>query len=446
MADELKDEGAAPTASLVSVLPHALTLNIFSLLPVDARARAKLVCVIWGTALADASLWTRLDLSRSSGVTVAVTDEVLRGASGLARGGVVALDVSGCEHRISRVALLAVLTANAGALRELSACEVCTEALANRHYGFVQMLWPELLLDAPNLRLRSINVATLRCFSAEAQSLLRNELPFGSLRVRRVSVHFGEDDDAPLGEVLAGVAEHASLSGITLFRAPLAAPALLDAVVDVALSRRFELVTLFNCRLSPASVPSLPRLVRNGALTELNIVEYNDGPQVFLEAPSAALLCDALRANTTLTSLHLDGVCVGGKGAVTAAVLGALTAHPSLCTLSCCGWSVDDGDAATIIGAALGALVASNAPALQSLSLPYANLRDVGLGPLLHALMGNTHLTELDISGNGMSEECARDQLLPAVRANTSLRSLCMNGDFDSAREAEALVESRAPQ
>ena len=45
-----------------------------------------------------------------------------------------------------------------------------------------------------------------------------------------------------------------------------------------------------------------------------------------------------------------------------------------------------------------------------------------------------------------LSEECARDRLLPAVRANVGLRSLRMHDGRDSAREAMALVASRAPR
>jgi hypothetical protein len=166
---------------------------------------------------------------------------------------------------------------------------------------------------------------------------------------------------------------------------------------------------------------------------------------VLLEAPSAALLCDALRANTTLTTLQLDGLGVWDEAAFGSALLRALTAHPTLCKLSCDEWHVSVEDAADV-GAAFCALVAANAPALQCLSLRLANLQVIGLGPLLDALPSNTHLTELDISGNDMSEECARDRLLPAVRANVGLRSLRMNDVCDSAREAMALVASRAPR
>ena len=45
-----------------------------------------------------------------------------------------------------------------------------------------------------------------------------------------------------------------------------------------------------------------------------------------------------------------------------------------------------------------------------------------GLAPIVEALALNRHLRELDLSYNDMSEAFAREQLLPALRANTTLR------------------------
>ena len=99
----------------------------------------------------------------------------------------------------------------------------------------------------------------------------------------------------------------------------------------------------------------------------------------------------------------------------------ALTGHPSLDYVDLSSHTPPDQLAA---GAALGALIAANAPALKMLDVSHSALGDVGLGRLCDALPRNTHLRRLHIGVNGMSADFARHTLLPSVRANTSLRDL----------------------
>jgi hypothetical protein len=451
-ATRMADKVAAPAASFVSVLPHALALNIYARLRLDERARCACVCRGWCTAVHDAALWTRLDLSASSGVKCAVNDAVLRGASGLARGSLAVLDVSDCKH-ISHAALLAVVVANAGALRKLSVPELRTEASLRWWHLKPDMLFlEEVLLAAPNLSL--LRAGNLVCASKAAQPVLRNEPPYGPLRARSVCVEYGMDEDngvlladnAPVHDVLAGVADHAPLRELELVIPYLDTHGLIATVVDVVLSPRFQSLTLFGCCLSTVCVPPLARRLRDGALTKLSIREYDD-TLVLLDAPTAALLCDALRANATLTSLEL-GSTFWTDAAISVALLGAVTAHASLRHLYCEGWFNEGefGDAAADVGAALAALVAANTPALMTLSL-VRRITDAGVGPLLDALPGNTRLFWLDISNNNMSAECARDRLLPAVRASTSLTVVRAHNTFrnvhEGEREAEALAASR---
>jgi hypothetical protein len=105
------------------------------------------------------------------------------------------------------------------------------------------------------------------------------------------------------------------------------------------------------------------------------------------------------------------------------------------------------GGCVAFAGAALGALLAANAPALRELDVSCCHLGDAGMGPLLQALPRNTHLRELTCGSNDMSDAFARDVLLPAVRANGSLRTLVMHVIFepqlDAAREAEDVVNAR---
>jgi hypothetical protein len=131
----------------------------------------------------------------------------------------------------------------------------------------------------------------------------------------------------------------------------------------------------------------------------------------------------------------------------------ALTAHPTLEELHLDNNMSIFDDHAAAVGAALGALVAANAPALQMLNVSYSSLGDAGLAPLVDALPRNTHLRLLHCKDNPMSDAFARDTFLPAIRANTSLRVLSASewwgGDEDrivpdEVLQAEALVKARA--
>jgi hypothetical protein len=384
-----------------------LVLAVFARLPVDARARCKLVCRGWRDTLMDVSLWTRLDLSPSSGVRVAVKDAVLSGASGLARGGLTALDASDCFN-VTHDALLAVVAANAGALTEL---HLHTEG--SRPALLTYPNAEALLRKAPLLRVLDADVRTA---DTEAPRMLRNEALFGPLRVRYLVVKFSEEEAGIGAEVTAAIAVHASLSSVRIASARLDVPGALDAFVDAALIRRLSAVTLFSCHLSPTSAPALARLLGGSALTELTISNF--GMQL-LDAPAAALLSDALRGNSTLTWLELHAVRLSEDPAAAVVLLGALTGHVSLQFLALTDEAEPTEQAVALIGPALGALVGANAPALQLLLVHKCNLGDAGMRPLLEALPHNTHLKALSCVRNGASAACARDVLLPAVRANT---------------------------
>jgi hypothetical protein len=238
------------------------------------------------------------------------------------------------------------------------------------------------------------------------------------------------------------------LKGAWLEDVPLDTPAVLDALIDAALARRFSELSLICCSLSPASIPAFVRLLGGGALTHLII----SGEQKLLDAPAAALLADALGANTTLRIFQLDGVLLWDDTEAGFAVMTALTAHPSLQGLFLANNEMHIGNAVAA-GAALGALVAANAPALQTMNVSYSPLGDAGLAPLFGALARNTHLHILHCEDSAMSDAFARDTFLPAIRANTTLRELAAShwwgGEEDGIApaevlQAEALVAARA--
>jgi Ran GTPase-activating protein (RanGAP) involved in mRNA processing and transport len=185
----------------------------------------------------------------------------------------------------------------------------------------------------------------------------------------------------------------------------------------------------------------LARLLGGDALRELFLFNGEDGEQL-LDEPSATLLANALRANSTLTDLTLEAVNLWSDPAAAELLLHAATAHPSLRKLELHSNRVNASTQA--IGRALGALVAANAPALEYVNLADCQLGEVGLGPLVEALPANTHLKTLRCYYNGVSAAFARERLLPAARANTSLRALVLINDgedwLDDDQEPEAVV------
>jgi hypothetical protein len=417
-------------------LPIPIVLHIFGLLSVDCRLRCAEVCRGWRTVLAERSLWTRLDLTAESGVHLPsgwrdALDALLRCAAARAGGSLQALHIN-CSV-VTHEALLEVAAANAGALRELHAhADLTTEDL-----GLNAAQAAALLAAAPLLRVFATDLYSGYADAEATRRALRHEAPFAPLRVRNVGADLSNEDEADVVALAADVAAHAFVRGATLYNGPLDDAVALDAVVDAALARRMQTVALQLCNLVPASAPALARLLSSDALMKLECTRMD-----LLNAPAAAVLAAALRANSTLTSLTLDCVGVFTDVAAGAELLGALTGHVSLRVLNLTENIMVAAQQAAA-GAALGALLAANAPALTELDVSWCRLRDDGLRALFEALPCNTHLRSLYVPYNYISEAFARGVLLPAVRANSSLRTLRTGADVESAADAERIVNSR---
>ena len=183
---ESASEAARGGATLgFRALPPAVVLRVFALMPADARARAALVCRAWRDAIAEPSLWTRLDLSPASGVTVNVTDAVLRGAAARARGQLTIMAMSG-YNSTTRGALLEVLALNAGSLREL---HWLTEQDDDAYLSFDNV--QQLLHAAPHL---DVVHADVGASFAHSVRMLRNEAPYQALRIRAIEVTQIDDE------------------------------------------------------------------------------------------------------------------------------------------------------------------------------------------------------------------------------------------------------------
>jgi hypothetical protein len=405
-------------AAARSMLPLALLLVIFALLPADARLRSAAVCRAWRAALADPALWARLALPAGR-----ASDALLRTAVGRARGALRSLDLSACDT-ISHATLIAVVTASGATLRELRLRrpDECAEPGQFRDYERVAAL----CCAAPQLQLFSIRDVT--CVAEHAIPLLRNEPPFAAVRLRRL--HAVWFHAASVLALAAALPAHASLASLFVDHAPLDAPGCLDALVHAVVAcRALRALTFSGCdlALAPAAAPALARLLAAGALASLCLCNE---PPLLRRGGAAAALAAALAASSTLTQLSLNDVGLFADPAATAALLRALRAHPRLRSLQLQQNALAESDdaARAAAGAALAELL-SHATALQHLDLSACRLGDAGLAPLAAALRSNTHsattqLQSLFCGGNAVSDAFAREQLLPAVRASAAVREL----------------------
>ena len=418
-----------------------MALRIFAALPADARARAGLVSRAWRDAIAEPTVWTRLDLSPRSGVAQPVTDALLLGAAARAHGQLTTLRLEECVNgAIIDEDVLDVLEANAGSL-----CELFFTYTGNV-LSTVEDI-EAILQAAPHLR----SFETEAILSLEdATRVLINEPPFETVRLSRLDlkppaegVIAGED---ALLAFAAAVSAHAPLHSLYLDTLRLS-PAVCDALSAAALTCRLRQLVFNGCGLSPACVPALARLLRGGSLTSVQM--YNHGA-LLLDMPAAEQLGNAFAASRQLLEVHLCGVRLWDDDDAAVVLLRSLTGHCSLRTLVLGGNYPPD---ASIAGAALGAIVFVNSAALRSLDVEHSTLGDPGIGPLMAALRHNTHLRELICNNNGMSAAFARARFLSAVRDNTSLRKLVASEQWGNQEdgqappavlEAEALVAARA--
>jgi hypothetical protein len=175
MATALPDTRADPCA----VLPHALALRVFGGVSVEERLRCREVCRSWCATLDDHTLWLRLDLTRAGGAACSVL--LLLAATARAVGQLQALRLTyGAHDARMRAALPNVAAANSATLQEL---RLHADGFLTR---FPATTVEALLRAAPHLQILEADVYLSH--ADEAHRLLRNEPPFGPLRVSRLCV------------------------------------------------------------------------------------------------------------------------------------------------------------------------------------------------------------------------------------------------------------------
>ena len=294
-------------------LPRPLALAIFALLPVDTRLRRCEVSRAWRALLADTTFFERIDLHASSGLQ-RFSEKLLRAAVAKAGGQLCALDITG-QHggkrffpaRLVRL-LLEVAAANAATLTEL---RVDTgqfwRGTDNAHMR-------ALLATAPALQRFETSVDTTD--RQVARAMLRNEPPFKAVRLRRLWMN-GSNATAHVVAFSSDFRCHASLECLVLSNAALDTTAAMGAVMEACIALRLHKLVLCNCRIVPAVLSQLIRLIAAGALRELGL--FNEGVELFDEGhESTQLFVAAVRASA-MTRLKLENVGAASKSVVEAA-------------------------------------------------------------------------------------------------------------------------------
>ena len=284
---------ALPTFLDLLALPRPLVLAVFARLPVDTRLRCSEVNRAWRALLAETSLWICLDLSTSSGLIEPCSEPLLRAAVAKAGGQLRALDITGrfqdFELDDNRL-LLELLAANATTLTEL-------RVNSGRFWSSQRVR--AVLEAAPALSLFESSVS-MDQDGEDAHAILRNEPPFQAVRVRRLLVNeFLSETTVAMSSALRC---HASIDELSFIMTALNTSDAMCAVVEACITLRLHTLRLHNCRVTPATLPELTRLVAAGALREL-IVD-NCGVEMFDEAHETTGLFVAAVRMSAMTTLQ----------------------------------------------------------------------------------------------------------------------------------------------
>ena len=291
--------GRAPpsVSDVLSPLPRWFVHAVFLLLPVDTRLRCCEVDRAWRALLADATLFSCLNLSASSGVA-RFSLPLFRAAVAKAGGQLRALDVSGHgDWPVTLQTLRDVLVANANTLKELRV------VASYRWFGAAQVM--ALLEAGRSLERLELNLGAITTADAEQCSrYLRSEPPFASLRLRGLAFDGrGLDSPARVKAIFADLHKQQLLEHLEIRYASFNDAATMRVFVDAAL--KIESILLWGCQCMPATVPELTRLV-SGAARRISI--YKNGVELFQAGADTDAFCAAVRASERLTRLALYSV------------------------------------------------------------------------------------------------------------------------------------------
>jgi hypothetical protein len=410
----------------LDALPPAVLRLILAELPVDSRARCCAVCRAFRDVLASPAMWDCLDFSRADGVAdERLTEWLILGAAGRAAGQLRVLNLDRILNPQLTDLIQDIVDDNAATLREINTGYVAQDAAYFR----------TLLEAAPGL---TSLTAWLDDSAAALAPVLRGDAPYAPLRAQYVGLGLGHATREHCAAVAAALAQHASLKRLAVYGAQggLTIDGL-TAVLEAAAARRPSVFEFTTSAFFPRNGPALARLLQGGSVVTLSfsMLQFPHGPQ---RQNTVLQLFAALRGCTSVTDLQLQnmmGTQQWGIASIMAqpycgALMDALAQLPALTALDL-SWNPvpNNADADRVAaGTALGALLASDPPALRSLDITYMRLGDAGLEPLLEGLARNTHLRALECRHN--DGQLLEGRLMQA-QLEIAGRALNLAGDDD---------------
>jgi len=413
---------AALSLPLLGPLLGDLVKLILRLLPLDERLRARELSRGWRFFLEDASFWTHVDLSKSCGVNPRFLSDsrlalaLLRAACVRAKGGLQSLDNSGVAVAwpVARQEVPSVLqwaealsVADKANLRDLVA-----PTSRSLYAGQVTALCRAL----PLCRVR----CGVRCDAVEALPLLRREPPHALLTIGGLRVSNNEDGDQAFLDLASALSVCMGMEKLHFFDVPLTTRAVLDALVDAAISAGIKDMDFEECGLSQTALPALTRLMQSPGFERLSV--WNDDATLFV-GPAAPAFCEALRNCKSLKTLPLSRIDLWYDMAVATQLFAALEGLPALQTLGLHeNEGLHDTSHKQAAGECLARLIARSS-SLRDLDFTNNFIGLAGQAPIFEVLRGSHSLAVLSISQE-LTLEFARNVVLPAARANTSLRWL----------------------
>jgi hypothetical protein len=174
------------------------------------------------------------------------------------------------------------------------------------------------------------------------------------------------------------------------------------------------------CGLSQTALPALTRLMQSPGFERLSV--WNDDATLFV-GPAAPAFCEALRNCKSLKTLPLSRIDLWYDMAVATQLFAALEGLPALQTLGLHeNEGLHDTSHKQAAGECLARLIARSS-SLRDLDFTNNFIGLAGQAPIFEVLRGSHSLAVLSISQE-LTLEFARNVVLPAARANTSLRWL----------------------